>query len=117
MPILDAGAVRNQVDSVQKQLGVFAVQEGQIRKSITMAIQNAWQSVALAKEMLDLASLSAQTFELQYQLTVAERDQGTASNQDVFTASVNQATAETALATARNTLQLAELQLQNAMGY
>ena len=117
LPILDSGTVKNQVDSIEKQQGVYATQEVQTRKSIINAIQSAWQGVAIAKERLDLAKLSAQTMELQYQLTVAERDQGTASNQDVFTASVNQATAETALAAASNTLQLSELQLQNAMGY
>jgi outer membrane protein len=117
MPILDAGAVKNQVESILSQQQVYATQEAQTRKSITLAIQNAWEAVALSKERLNLAGLSAQTAELQYQLTVAQRDQGTASNQDVFTGSVNQATAETALAAARNAVQLAELQLQNAMGY
>ena len=45
MPVLDAGAVRNQVDSILRQNDVYVLQETQLQKSIATAIQNAWQAV------------------------------------------------------------------------
>ncbi len=117
MPILDAGGVRNQVNAILRQNDVFALQETQLRKSITTAIQNAWDSLSLAREKLELAGLSADTFTLQYQIISAAHDAGTASTQDLLTASVNAATAQTALAAAKSAVQLAALTLLNSMGY
>jgi outer membrane protein TolC len=55
--------------------------------------------------------------DLQYQIVSAQRDAGTASNQDLLTASVNLANAQNSLATAESAAELAVLQLQNVMGY
>ncbi len=109
--------MKNQVDSILRQNDVYVLQETQLRKSITTAIQNAWDSLALAREKLDLAKLSADTFDLQFQITKAAHDAGTASTQDLLTASVNEATAQTALSVAKSAVQLAALTLLNAMGY
>jgi outer membrane protein TolC len=117
MPILDAGAAKNQVDSIQKQNDVYALQETQLQKSIATAIQSAWQAVQLAGERLEVAKLGVEATDLQYQLVSAQRDGGTASNQDLLTAAVNLANSENALATAQSTAELALLQLQNLMGY
>ena len=116
MPILDAGAVKNQVDALVLQNDVYSVQESQLRKSITTAIRSAWQGVLLARERLAVARLGVEATDLQYQLVSAQRDAGTASNQDLLTAAVNLANAENALATAQSAAQLAVLQLQNLMG-
>jgi outer membrane protein TolC len=116
MPILDAGAVKNQVDALLRQNDVYSVQESQLQKSITTAIRSAWQGVILARERLEVAQLGVEATDLQYQLVSAQRDAGTASNQDLLTAAVNLANAENALATAQSTAQLAVLQLQNLMG-
>jgi len=117
MPVLDAGAVRNQVDSILKQNDVYALQETQLQKSIAAAIQNAWQAVQLNGERLEVAKLGVEATDLQYQIVSAQRDSGTASNQDLLTAAVNLANAENALATAQSAAELAVLQLQNVMGY
>ncbi len=117
MPILDAGAAKNQADSILRQNDVYALQESQLQKNIATAIQSAWQGVQLAGEKLEVAKLSVDATELQYQLVSAQRDAGTASNQDLLTAAVNLANAENALATAQSSAELAVLQLQNVMGY
>jgi outer membrane protein len=117
MPILDAGGVQNQVNAILRQSDIYIQQETQLRKSITTAIQNAWDNLALARERLDLAGLSTDTFTLQYQIVSVAHDAGTASTQDLLTASVNAATAQSALATAKSAVQLAALLLLNVMGY
>ena len=117
MPVLDAGAVKNQVDSILRQNDVYALQQTQLQKSIAAAIQNAWQAVRLSGERLEVAKLGVEATDLQYQIVSAQRDSGTASNQDLLTAAVNLANAQNALATAQSAAELAVLQLQNAMGY
>jgi outer membrane protein TolC len=117
MPVLDAGAVRNQVDSILRQNDVYALQETQLQKSISTVIQNAWQAVQLSGERLEVAKLGVEATDLQYQIVSAQRDSGTASNQDLLTAAVNLANAQNALATAQRAAELAVLQLQNVMGY
>jgi outer membrane protein TolC len=116
MPVLDAGAVKNQVDALLRQNDVYSVQESQLRTSIAAAIRSAWQAVILARERLEVAQLGVEASTLQYQLVSAQRDSGTASNQDLLTAAVNLANAENALANAQSAAQLAVLQLQNVMG-
>jgi outer membrane protein TolC len=117
MPVLDSGAVKNQVDAIARQNDVYAVQETQLRKSITTAIMNAWEGVQLARERAAVDALNVDATSLQLQLVSAQRDAGTASNQDYLTAAVNLANAQNALSTARSAAQLAVLQLQNLMGY
>jgi outer membrane protein TolC len=117
MPVLDAGAVDNQVKSILTQDRVYALQETQLQKSITTAIRNAWEGVQLANEKLEVARLSVEATDLQYQLVSAQRDAGTASNQDLLTAAVNLANAQNALAGAENAAELSVLQLQSVMGY
>jgi outer membrane protein len=116
MPILDAGAVKNQVDALLRQNDVYSTQESQLQKSIATAIRSAWQGVLLTRERLEVAQLGVEATDLQYQLVSAQRDAGTASNQDLLTAAVNLANAENTLATAQSAAQLAVLQLQNVMG-
>jgi outer membrane protein len=117
MPVLDAGAVDNQVKAILSQNGVYALQVAQLRKSISTAIRNAWEGVQLANEKLDVARLSVEATDLQFQLVSAQRDAGTASNQDLLAAAVNLANAENTQASAESAAELAALQLQNVMGY
>ncbi len=116
LPVLDAGAVQNQVEAILRQDDVYTAQAAQLRTSISSAIRAAWQAVELARERRDVAQLGVEAMDLQYQLTSVQRDAGTASNQDLLTAAVNLANAETALAAAQSAAQLAVLQLQNLMG-
>jgi outer membrane protein TolC len=117
MPVLDAGAVKNQVQAIQKQNEVYAAQENQLVKNITVSIRNSWDGVQIAKEKLDYAKLAADTTDLQLQIVKTQQEKGTASTQDLLTASVNAANALTALQSARSSYQLAVLLLTSAMGY
>ncbi len=117
LPILDAGLVMHLQQEKMLQDNVFAVQESQLRKSIAADIQDAFESVDLARERLELARLTAENMDLLLELTRTQRDFGTMTNQDFLTAAVNAANAQTALAAARSNAQLAVLTLQNAMGY
>ncbi len=65
---------------------------------------------------LELSKLAADNSAGQYNLRKIQRQYGTATNQDVLAAAVNMVNASTANAAARNALELAILQLQNAMG-
>jgi outer membrane protein len=117
MPVLDAGAVGNQVKSIESQARVYDLQLSQLRASITTAIRSAWDSVQIANRRVEVAKLSVEATDLQYQLVSAQRDAGAASNQDLLTAAVNLANAQNSLAGAENAAELAVLQLQNTMGY
>jgi outer membrane protein TolC len=116
LPILDSGSAAYQEEANRYQSSVYDLQDDQYRRSISLAIENDYESVQLQREKLELASLTAENSKGQYNLKKIQRQYGTATNQDVLTAAVNMANANTALATARNNLELAILQLQNDMG-
>ncbi len=117
MPILDAGTTQNQLVAVQRQSDLYALQVTQLQKSIATDIRNAWEGVQIAAEKLDLARLQAETSTLQSELVKVGFDRGTASSQDLLAATVNEASAQSALAAAQSATQLAVLQLQSVMGY
>jgi outer membrane protein TolC len=117
MPILDAGAAQSQIDAAARQNAVYAVQQDQQQKTITAQVRSAWQGWQLALEKLDLARLQADASALQLEIFKAQFANGTVANQDLLTASVNDATAQSAVLTATSTVQLASLQLLSVMGY
>jgi outer membrane protein TolC len=116
MPILDSGSAAYQEEANRYQSSVYDLQDDQYRRSISLAIENDYQSVQLHTEKLELAKLTAENSKGQYDLKNVQRQYGTATNQDVLAAALNMVNANTALATARNSLELAILQLQNDMG-
>jgi outer membrane protein TolC len=116
MPLLDSGSAAYQEAATRYQEDVLALQDDQYRRGIALDIENAYRSVELQKEKLDLSNLSAQNSVGQYELIKVERQYGTATNQDVLTAAVNMVNAGTAAAAARNSFDLSILQLQNVMG-
>jgi outer membrane protein len=116
LPILDSGSAKYQEEANRYQSSVYDLQDDQYRRSISLAIKNDYESVQLQTKKLELAKLTAKNSKGQYDLKNLQRQYGTATNQDVLTAAVNMVNANTSLATARNTLELAILQLQNDMG-
>jgi outer membrane protein TolC len=116
MPILDSGSAEYQREANQYQDSVYDLQDDQFRRSISLAIENDYESVQLQSEKLGLARLTAENSKGQYNLKNVQRQYGTATNQDVLAAALNMSNASTALATTRNALELAILQLQNDMG-
>jgi outer membrane protein TolC len=117
MPILDAGSAKSALAAVAAQNAVYSAQEDQLKRSITAAVRSAWANVQIQKDRADLAAAAAETSDLQYRISKTQFDSGTASNQDLMTASVNLANAQAALESARSAAQLAVLQLQSVMGY
>ena len=116
LPILDSGSAAYQEEANRYQNGVYDLQDDQLRRSISLAVENDYKAVQLQTEKLDLAKLTAENSKGQYDLKNVQRQYGTATNQDVLAAAVNMVNASNALATTRNALELAILQLQNDMG-
>ena len=117
MPILDAGAAQNLVDSALKQDEIFSVQERQLQRSIAAAIQSDWEAMQILNERTEVARLAAENDDLLVEVYRIQNQNGTASTQDLLTASVNAATAHTAYVQAQANAQLAVLQLLSDMGY
>ncbi|HYW85628.1 MAG TPA: TolC family protein, partial [Spirochaetia bacterium] len=117
MPVLDAGAAQNLADASVRLEGVYAAQMSQLQKSIAADVQDAWETVELEKEKVDLARQTAENDDLLVDVYKIQSRNGTASTQDLLTASVNAANAHSAAVQAQAAAQLAVLQLLNVMGY
>jgi outer membrane protein len=117
MPVLDAGAARNLADASVRLEGVYAAQMSQLQKSIAADVQDAWETVELEKEKVDLAQQTAENDDVLVDVYKIQTRNGTASTQDLLTASVNAANAHSAAVQAQAGAQLAVLQLLNVMGY
>jgi outer membrane protein len=117
MPILDAGAEKNQEDALQRQMDAYDAQTSQLTKSIAADIQDAFELLGIQKDRLEVAGLTAESTDLQYRIVKTQYDNGAASGQDLITAAVNAANARAANEKARSDAQLAALQLLNVMGY
>ena len=117
MPVLDAGAARNLADASVRLEGVYAAQMSQLQKSIAADVQDAWETMELEKERVDLAQQTAENDDLLVDVYKIQSRNGTASTQDLLTASVNAANAHSAAVQAQAGAQLAVLQLLSVMGY
>ena len=117
MPILDAGTAQNLVDQSTQLDQVYSVQFSQQQKSIAADVQDAWESMELANEKAELANEAAQNDDLLVDVYKIQSANGTASTQDLLTASVNAASAHSAAVQAQAAAQLAVLQLLSVMGY
>jgi len=116
LPILDSGSSAYQKEVNRYQASVYDSQEDQLRRGIALDVENAYEAVQVQTERLELTKLSAANSVGQYNLKKIQRQYGTATNQDVLAAAVNMVNASTASAATRSALELAVLQLQNAMG-
>lgn len=116
MPILDSGAAKAAEDAAKATARVAATQAAQLRKSVAADIRDAWWNLQILAKRSDLAAQSVDLSESQFALMQAQVKFGTATNQDMLTASVNAANAEVAWLTAKSNQLLAELTLETAMG-
>jgi outer membrane protein TolC len=116
MPILDAGNALYQQQTSNSQAALYTLQAGQMKATIASDIRDDYETVQLQAQKADLAKQSADLAESQFTLTKTQNTFGTATTQDVLTASVLAATAEVAYGTAKNAYLLAELNLEIAMG-
>ena len=117
MPILDSGGVEHQLDANSLQNEVITAQESQLRSSIATDVEEAFDLMQIQLQRLQIAKLNAEKFDLLFTMKKTEAQYGTATNQDLLTASVDSANARSAVTAAQRNAQLAVLQLRNAMGY
>ncbi|HUX39480.1 MAG TPA: TolC family protein [Rectinemataceae bacterium] len=116
LPILDAGAAKAAEAVSSANAGVASTQAAQLRKNVQADIRDAWWNLQILAERTDLAAQSVELAQNQLDLTQAQVKYGTATNQDLLTASVNAANAEVSWLTAKSNQLLAELSLETAMG-
>ena len=117
MPILDSGAAEHQLNANSLQNEVITTLEIQLRSSVATDVEEAFDLMQIQLQRLQIAKLNAEKFDILFTLKRTEAQYGTATNQDLLTASVDSANAHSAVTTAQRNAQLAVLQLRNAMGY
>ena len=115
-PIIDSGAAAFQAGTSLGQATLADIQAKQLSQSAANDIQDYFETAKLLSTKVDLAKRSADLSALQFEMVQLQNEHGTATVQDLLTASVNAATAEVAYGTAKNNYLLAELQLETAMG-
>lgn len=116
MPVLDGGSAEAQARASQATMALYDAQERQLRLTIAADIRDAYWTVSIMAQKVELARQSMELYENQLALVRAQNSFGTATNQDLLTASVNAANAEAAYAGARTSYLLAVLALETAMG-
>lgn len=116
LPFLDGGSAESQAAQARALVASYAAQRRLLERTISADIRDAWWMASLSRQRIDLASQSRDLYESQLSLVKAQNSFGTATNQDLLTASVNAANAASALATAKYNYLLAVLALETAMG-
>ena len=117
LPIVDAGLAAAQTAEAAKQNEISRLQQGSLAASIAASVEEAAASVRDLQGRVEIARASLQVAEMKSQLAALQFQQGTGSQLDVLTASVNLSSARASLEKAQNDAQVAVLQLQNAIGY
>jgi outer membrane protein len=117
LPILDADAAAHKLEANRLQNEVFAAQESQLKSSIATDVEEAYNLVQIQLQRLEIARLTSEKLDLQFTLKRTAVQFGTATNQDLFDASVNAGNAKSGVIMAQRNAQLAVLQLRAAMGY
>jgi outer membrane protein len=116
LPVLDAGAARDQQDAASRQIALYDVQASQLAFGIAADIRDAYDNALILKERIDLAKSNMEALDALFVVIKTQNQYGTATTQDVLTASVNAANAEVAYQTARNAYLLGVLALETDMG-
>lgn len=116
LPVLDAGAAKDEEQAAARQIAVYEVQSSQLAFGIAADIRDAYENAVILKERVDLAKQNMETLDALFVVTKTQNQYGTATTQDVLTASVNAANAEVAYQTARNAYLLGVLTLETDMG-
>ena len=116
LPIFDSGAADLQAKTSEGQAALYGLQAAQLRKTLSSDIRDYFESAKLLAEKVGLAKDSMDLSDAQFELVKAQNQYGTATVQDVLTASVTAATAEVGYGTAKSAYLSAVLQLSTAMG-
>jgi outer membrane protein TolC len=116
LPVYDSGAADLQAKTSEGQAALYGLQAAQLRKSLSSDIRDYFESARLLAEKVSLAKDSRDLAEAQFELVKAQNNFGTATVQDVLTASVTASTADVNYEAARSAYLSAVLQLSSAMG-
>ncbi|MGO8692848.1 MAG: TolC family protein [Rectinemataceae bacterium] len=116
MPVADAGAARDQEEAASRQIDLYDVQRSQLAFGIAADIRDAYESALILRDRVDLAQKNMEALDALFVVTKTQNQYGTATTQDVLTASVNAATAEVAYQTSRNAYLLGVFTLETDMG-
>lgn len=116
LPVLDGGAAQAQERSSRATMAMYDAQERQLRLTIAADIRDAFWTVSIMAQKVELARQGMELYESQLALVKIQNSFGTATNQDLLAASVNAANAAAAHAAARTSYLLAVLALETAMG-
>jgi outer membrane protein TolC len=116
LPVFDSGAADLQAKTSEGQAALYELQAAQLRKTLSSDIRDYFESAQLQAEKVVLAKDSMDLAEAQFELVKAQNKYGTATVQDVLTASVTAATADVGYGTAKSAYLNAVLQLSTAMG-
>jgi len=116
LPVYDSGAAELQARTNEEQSSLYDSQAAQLRKTLSSDIRDFFESAELQVERVSLAKDSMDLADAQFELVKAQNTYGTATLQDVLTASVTAASAEETYQTAKSAYLSAVLQLTTAMG-
>jgi outer membrane protein TolC len=116
LPVFDSGAADLQAKTSEGQAALYGLQAAQLRKTLSSDIRDYFESARLQADKVALAKDSMDLADAQFELVKAQNKYGTATVQDVLTASVTAATAEVGYGTAKSSYLSAVLQLATAMG-
>ena len=116
MPVYDSGAAGLQAKVSAGQAALYGLQAAQLRKTLASDIRDYFEGAQLLAEKVGLAKDSMDMADAQFALVQAQNRYGTATVQDVLTASIAAATAEVAYQTAKSAYLGAVLQLSTSMG-
>ena len=116
LPVVDAGAAGDQAAAASRQIAVYDAQKAQLAAGIAADIRDGYENTLILKDRIDNARKNMEALDALFTIVKTQNQFGTATTQDVLTASVNAANAETAYQTARNAYLLAVLSLETSMG-
>jgi outer membrane protein TolC len=116
LPIFDSGVADLTARTSEGQAALYDTQASQLRKTLSSDIRDDFESAQLQLEKVGLAKDSMDLADAQFELTKAQNKYGTATLQDVLTASVTAASAEEGYQTAKSAFLSAVLTLSTAMG-
>ena len=115
-PVTDAGASKGAIDSNAALMTAYSAQERTLAAGIETDIRDAFWTAEIQKKKAALAENAMSLAEDQFLLTKTQNTFGTATLQDVLTASITAANAGAAYAAARTAYLLSVTTLELAMG-
>jgi outer membrane protein TolC len=116
LPLMDSGATKDLVDSNLALMSVYESQKRQLAKTIEADIRDAFWMAGIQSQRIELAKQSKELYASKFAIVKAQNSFGTASLQDLLSASVDSANADASYEAAKSAYLLSILALEAAMG-